>query len=161
MFHVRPVDESDAQEIASWKYEEPYTMYNLSPDDATSIADPANGNFSVRDDEGNLIAFIAYGPEAQVPGGDYSEDMLDIGAGIRPDLTGQGLGPEIIGLAIEEGRKRFGPWRYRATIAGFNARAQRAAITAGFRPVTSFERPSDGLPFVILERPADAGDHID
>lgn len=161
MFQVGPIDESDAREILSWRYEEPYAMYNMSADDARLIADPANGYLSVRDEGGDLVAFIAFGPEAQVPGGDYSEDALDVGAGIRPDLTGRGLGPKIIELAIEEGRRRFGPWRYRATIAAFNARAQRAAIKAGFAPASTFERPSDGLPFVILERPADAGDLSD
>jgi RimJ/RimL family protein N-acetyltransferase len=161
MFHVRPIDDKDAQEIVSWHYEEPYTMYDMNADDAGFIADPANGYLAVHDEGGDLVAFIAFGPEGQVPGGDYSEDMLDIGAGIRPDRTGQGLGAKIISLAIEEGRKRFGPWRYRATIAAFNGRAQRAAVKAGFVPTSTFERPSDGLPFVILERPADAGDQSD
>jgi RimJ/RimL family protein N-acetyltransferase len=157
MFRVEPINERDAREIVSWQYPEPYAMYDLSPDDAASVADPANGYFSVRDEAGNLVAFISLGAEARVPGGDYAEDALDVGGGIRPDLTGQGLGAQIIGLAVETGESRYGTRRFRATIAAFNQRAQRAAARAGFVPVSSFERPSDGLPFVILERPAPAG----
>jgi RimJ/RimL family protein N-acetyltransferase len=153
VFTVQRTDERDAREIAAWRYTEPYAMYNMALEDAELVADPASRYFSVRDERGDLIAFIALGPEAQVPGGDYSHEALDIGAGIRPDLTGQGLGAKIIRLAVETGVRLDGADRFRATIAAFNQRAQRAAGKVGFRPVSSFRRPSDRLEFVILERP--------
>lgn len=158
MVDVRPADERDAREIVSWQYGQPYDLYNLSPDDLDTVAafaDPANGYFSVRSDAGDLIAFLCLGADARVRGGDYGDDALDVGCGIRPDLTGHGLGPEIIRLALDVGRKRYGARRFRATIAEFNRRAQKAAEKAGFRAVSSFRRPSDRLDFVILERPAD------
>jgi RimJ/RimL family protein N-acetyltransferase len=157
MFDVRPTDERDAREIVGWHYDTPYEMYDMTPDDAAMVSDLANQYYSVRDSRGDLVAFIAFGVEAQVPGGDYSSEALDLGAGIRPDLTGQGLGPEIIRLAVETGEQIHGARHFRATIAAFNQRAQRAAGKAGFLPVSSFKRPSDGLEFVILERPANAG----
>lgn len=160
MFEIRPVDEPDAREIVSWEYGGPYGMYNMSLDDVASVMDPANRYQSVRDGE-DLVAFIAFGPEAQVPGGEYPEGPMDIGAGIRPDLTSQGLGPEIIRLAIEVGERLYGADSFRATIAAFNQRAQKAASKVGFVPVSSFQRPSDGLPFVILERPANADTRLD
>jgi RimJ/RimL family protein N-acetyltransferase len=161
VFEVQPVDERDAQEIVAWNYGGPYAMYTMSAADVTMVADPASRYYTVRDDEGELVAFIAFGEEAQVPGGEYREGPLDVGCGIRPDLTGQGLGPAIIRLAIETGEQLYGARDFRATIAAFNERAQKAAAKAGFRPVSFFERPVDDLPFVILERPAEAGPSTD
>jgi RimJ/RimL family protein N-acetyltransferase len=92
--------------------------------------------------------------DAQVPGGDYGEDALDVGCGIRPDLTGQRLGPTVIQTALDFGRRQWHPSRFRATIAAFNERAQKAARRVGFEQVSTFERSSDGLPFIIFEREA-------
>lgn len=40
-----------------------------------------------------LVGFFSFGAEAQVPGGDYDNaKALDIGLGMRPDLTGKSLG---------------------------------------------------------------------
>ena len=160
MFEVHPVDERAAREIVAWTYGSPYDMYNLNPADldaAASFADPANGYQSVRNEEGELVAFLCFGPEARVAGGEYLDGPLDVGCGIRPDLTGRGLGPEIIRLAIEVGSGLYNAHSFRATIAAFNQRAQKAAGKAGFVSVASFRRPSDDLPFVILERPTEAG----
>jgi RimJ/RimL family protein N-acetyltransferase len=155
---MHPMNEADAREIALWDYPPPYDLYNLDPKEieghVVALMDPENHYYSVRDKEGKLIAFICYGPDARVPGGDYSSDALDVGCGLRPDLTGQGLGPDVIRTAVEFGRDTWHPSRFRATIAAFNERAQKAAQRVGFQQVSSFERPSDGLPFVILEREA-------
>lgn len=164
MFEVGPTDERDAREIVSWQYSHPYDLYSVGPDDddaVASFADPANGYRSVRDEGGELVAFLCFGAEARVDGGEYPEGTLDVGCGIRPDLTGQGMGPAIIRLAIDVGTREYDAVTFRATIAAFNERAQKAAGKAGFVPVSSFQRPSDGLPFVILERPAEAGTRLD
>jgi RimJ/RimL family protein N-acetyltransferase len=142
--------------VRTWQYDAPYELYNAEPDEveagADTLVDPANRYFSVRDERGNLIAFICFGAEARVSGGDYSDDALDVGCGIRPGLTGQKLGPSIIDAAVTFAAERYGVTRFRATIAAFNKRAQRASQKAGFEPVSSFTRPSDGREFVILER---------
>jgi ribosomal-protein-alanine N-acetyltransferase len=89
-----------------------------------------------------------------VPGGDYDEEALDIGGGLRPDLTGQGLGPSFMEAALEFGRRQFGPVSFRATVAAFNRRAQRVCEKLGFRPVQTFERMHNGKRFTILVRAA-------
>src|SRR5947209_5664809 len=98
---IQPTTEADAREILSWQYDAPYDLYNPNSDwgeaDVASFADPANGYLSLRDEHGHLIAYICFGAEARVPGGDYTADALDVGCGIKPNLTGHGLGPVIIG----------------------------------------------------------------
>jgi RimJ/RimL family protein N-acetyltransferase len=148
--------EDDARAILRWRYEPPYDLYNAdppaAPEDVANLTDAVNRYFSLRDSTGDLVAYICFGEEARVSGGDYSRDALDIGCGTRPDLTGKGLGPSIIEAAVRFGSTRYGATRFRATIAAFNQRALRASQKAGFVPVSAFDRPSDGLSFVILER---------
>ena len=54
--------------------------------------DPTNRYHGVTgEDHSQLIGFCCFGPDARVTGFAYDEDSLDIGAGLRPDLTGRGL----------------------------------------------------------------------
>ena len=70
-------------------------------DDAiTFFLAPKNGYLAVRDSEGALVGFCCFGFEGQVPGGDYSVDALDVGIGMRPELTGQGLGYDVCGRSV-------------------------------------------------------------
>jgi ribosomal-protein-alanine N-acetyltransferase len=153
-----PLDEAAAREIIRWKYDPPYDIYNYRPEekekDIRYLVDPANCIYGIHSRRGELIGFCSYGKDAQVPGGTYGADALDIGLGMRPDLTGRGLGSgvilEVLGFA---GRiNRCG--RFRVTIASINIRARRAWEKAGFSETQSFHRVGDGSEFVILVKEA-------
>lgn len=141
-------------EIFRWSYDPPYDVYNLRPENAPDslkyLLDPANRFHSMRALGGALVGFCSFGADARVPGGDYAADALDIGLGIRPDLTGQGRGAGIIGEALRFAEPRFAPVRFRVTIAAFNARARRAWARAGFAETAAFERTGDGGKFVVM-----------
>jgi hypothetical protein len=81
---------------------------------------------------------------------------LDIGMGMRPDLTGCGRGAVYINAIVHFARRTFTPRAYRVTIAAFNTRAQRAWCSCGFSPVQTFQRSHDGRPFVIFLREEEA-----
>jgi RimJ/RimL family protein N-acetyltransferase len=87
-----------------------------------------------------------------VPGGDYSADALDMGGGLRPDLTGHGLGPQVMRAAMDFARVKFSPCAFRATVAEFNLRAQRACEKVGYVLTQHFVATHNGVPFVILIR---------
>jgi RimJ/RimL family protein N-acetyltransferase len=151
-----PMTEAYARAILGWRYDPPYDAYNLDP--ATAEADltavflnPEYHYHAVLDAQGELIAYRCFGPDAQVPGGDYSADALDMGGGLRPDLTGRGLGPHVMLAAIEFARARFAPPAFRATVAAWNTRALRACAKAGYRPVQRFQSTA-GAEFVVLTR---------
>jgi ribosomal-protein-alanine N-acetyltransferase len=152
----KPLSREPAKEILRWRYEPPYDIYNHRSEDAPAtlryLVDPANGFYSLHAAEGELIAFCSFGPDARVPGGDYAEPALDIGLGIRPDLTGQGRGPRIIGEVLAFAAGRFDPPRFRVTIAAFNERARKAWAKEGFVETAQFKRRSDGRKFVMLVR---------
>jgi RimJ/RimL family protein N-acetyltransferase len=116
------------------------------------LLDPANAYFAITDEHDELMGFCCFGPDARVPGGGYAEDgSLDIGAGMRPDLTGQGAGGGFIGAIVAFGEDRYAPPAFRASVAAFNQRSIRACGRAGFRELSRFHN-TDGREFVILRR---------
>ncbi len=151
-----PMTNETARLVLAWRYEPPYDFYNADPrsieDDLQSMTNPRQPYFSVHDSRSELVGFRCFGLEAQVPGGDYDSGALDTGGGLRPDLTGRGLGLSVLQSGLAFGRQLFNPPAFRVTVAAFNARAQVVCQRSGFQPVASFERPSDGLGFIVMRR---------
>ena len=156
--HFRPMDEATTWAIHTWRYELPYDIYNLAAEPAESLVgaflDPQNAYYAIRDDEEEVVAYCCFGPDARVPGGDYGPaaagEALDVGLGLRPDLTGQGQGGGYVQAVLDFARHRWAPAAFRVTVAEFNRRAQRVWEKAGFRQVQRFGRTADGMPFVVL-----------
>ena len=154
-FSFRPIDEAGVRAIFAWRYPPPYDIYNLSAgrieEDLPVFLDPDNAYYCLYDEAGSLVAFCCFGPEARVPGGDYSASALDVGLGVRPDLTGQGQG-SVYAQAVLDFGANWTPAAFRVTVAEFNQRARRVWEKLGFRFVERFARSRDGMPFVILAR---------
>ena len=155
-FIFQAIDEAAARTVLSWCYPPPYDFYNPRPDNIESdiqyLLDPQYPYFTMTNQAGELVAFCTYGLDAQVPGGDYADEALDIGLGVNPNLTGQGLGIQFVQAVIQFGIQTYNPERLRVTIADFNKRARRVWEKAGFKFEQDFERPKDNHPFVILSR---------
>ena len=69
---------------------------------------------------------------------------LDIGLGVRPDLTGKGRGSDYLNAVIDFAQRTYGPERLRVTIAAFNTRARRVWEGAGFQRSRHF-RADQGI----------------
>lgn len=149
---IVPMTAAYAADIATWRYPSPYDCYDMTGTDPSFLTDPASGFFALADDEG-LIGFRSFGPDGRVPGGAYDDSALDTGGGLRPELTGQGLGREAIGAGLEFGRERFAPPAFRVTVASFNVRAQRVIAALGFRPAGRFAATTNGWNYEVLVRP--------
>ena len=157
-FTFHPMDDASARSILSWRYQEPYTLYNAAPDEIDmalqAFLDPSNAYYSITDEHDGLVAYCCFGPDAQVPGCDYGPEALDIGMGLRPDLTGQGQGSTYARAVVEFARRTFAPAAFRVTVAEFNKRALRVWEKAGFRPLQTYRRETDRRAFVVLARKA-------
>ena len=112
MFTFHLIDESNALAILGWRYEPPYDFYNDSEEDASLLQHflhPQNSFYSILDENSKLIAYCSFGQNQQVTHGDYCDRALDIGMGIRPDLTGRGKGVEYANAVLEFADNLFKP----------------------------------------------------
>lgn len=158
-FAFKEMSKREAREIAGWKYEPPYDFYDLAkdPEDLEEIldAEKRRGYFSVTSD-GELVGYFCFGCEARVPGGDYSAEAVDVGLGMRPNLTGKGLGLEFLEAGLGFAKGRFSPAHFRLSVAKFNERAIKVYEHAGFVKTESFIQNTNGggHPFILMTRPA-------
>ena len=149
-----PADEKSAREFLAWRYEPPYDIYNCPPEQVEEAvrynSDLVNNVYAMFNPHEELVGYCSYGADACVRGGDYSEDMLDIGLMLKPELTGQGRGTDFAREVISNGEKNYAPQKLRVTIAAFNHRAIRMWEKIGFRQTQTFNRAGDGLEFIIM-----------
>ena len=149
--HIAPLTRAHAEDIATWQYTAPYDTYDMIGTDPAELLLPEVGYHAVLADD-RLIGFRSFGPDGQVPGWDYDDAALDTGGGLRPELTGQGLGRTVISTGLSYGRERFAPTAFRVTVASFNARALRTVESLGFHRTGAFEASRDGREFIVLAR---------
>ena len=156
-FNISPMTEHDAQEYVSWRYEAPYDIYNIILDaDETRqylkfCIDPVNKMYSIRDDFGEVVGFCVFGADAQINGGDYGQDDLDVGMGVRPDHTGKGLGAVFAEAVIQFAKAKHSPEALRVTILDYNKRAQKVWERLGFKKTQEFVSGSSKCVVLTLE----------
>jgi ribosomal-protein-alanine N-acetyltransferase len=148
----RQMDDADAREISGWRYEPPYDFYDATadPDDLAELLDPERRRgvyFSVLDGENDLIGFFQF---------EKKDGTVDVGLGLRPSLTGKGLGAEFVMSGLAFAGERFSPERFTLSVAAFNGRAIGVYERAGFRrgAVYLHETNGDEHEFVRMEREA-------
>jgi len=156
--HIGPLTEEQIRTFMTWEYVQPYDIYNLSSAEGEEtinfFLDPQNGYFAIAGEGGELLGFCNFGADAQVPGGDYTDDGIDIGMGLRPDLTGKGHGREYAAVVFRFAGEQYPQQKQRVTIAEFNQRAQRLCEQFGFVATARFIKEGNGRPFIIMVRPA-------
>jgi [ribosomal protein S18]-alanine N-acetyltransferase len=152
---LQALSQTRAREIVNWRYESPYDFYNIPPEHAEqavkNLLEPSNNCFEILDVNNIFLGCCSFGPDGQVPGGNYSEPALDVGMAIDPARTGQGNGRVIAKAVLEFAQVRFSPARFRVTIATFNQRAIRVWQGLGFEPVGTFSSERLDAEFVILQ----------
>ncbi len=141
---VEPATAALFAERTTWRYPPPYDFYD---DDGVPPVNPERFYAALTDD-GSIAGFFYF---------EERGDAIFYGLGLRPDLTGRGLGLAFVTTGLELGKERFGPRRVVVDVAAFNERAIRVYERAGFRrtgtKMRSFPGRSD-VPFVDMERPA-------
>ena len=149
-FSFRELTRDDAHTIAGWRYEPPYSLYDAKdPDD---LLRPEFEYYAAVAEDGELVGFCCFGEDARVSGLDEEPGVLDVGGGLRPDLTGIGLGGPFLREVCKFGARLHEPVRLRVTIAEFNRRAQLVAAALGFEREGVHE--NEEREYVLLARPA-------
>ena len=154
-YYFRPMTDTDAVAVSGWRYDVPYSVYNGDPRGIATLLDPRNAYYTVRSEDRGLIGMCCFGPDARVPGARYDDAALDVGLGMRPDLTGQRLGLALVNAILDFGRETYHPAAFRLTVATFNRRAITVYERAGFRPGRVFmSSGANPIEFVQMTREA-------
>lgn len=158
--HFRPMTEAHARNVLSWRYEGAYAFYNIKGEPEEILPEMLNGSQWAIERGGELIGFVALGAVAQVPGG-WSSGVyerypgLDVGLGMRPDLTGRGMGAEFVAACISFAREEAKPEELRLVVATFNRRAITVYERVGFRRGPTFRSgtPGGDTEFLLMTLP--------
>ncbi|RKI28227.1 GNAT family N-acetyltransferase [Bacillus thuringiensis] len=151
---IHKLTEEEANEINTWTYEEPYSLYSFSGEKEV-IEELLDGTYyGCCDDQGEFIGYFCFGENAQVPGGRDAnlyggEEVIDIGLGMKPALTGKGMGKEFFQAGIAFATKEFNANMFRLSVATFNTRAITLYKNIGFKQGLIFL--SRGREFMLME----------
>lgn len=149
-YRVRPLTPEQGEAMAGWAYPGPWAVY-----DVTGPVDPAEGFWAVVDETDDVdetedvVGFACFGVEARVPGLEARPGVLDVGVGMRPDLTGQGRGREFASAVLAHGWEVPGTVRLRAVVQEWNARGRALLVGLGFAETGTHE--AGDVTFVVYE----------
>jgi ribosomal-protein-alanine N-acetyltransferase len=145
-FAIRPMSDASAQAISNWQYPKPYDFYNSTADedDLAELLDAGKRGdqyYEVLDTDRALVGFFQFKHEQQ---------PLEIGLGLRPDLTGRGLGLEFVRAGMAYAREHFNARALTLAVATFNTRAITVYERAGFQPGETYLHNSYGTDYEFL-----------
>jgi RimJ/RimL family protein N-acetyltransferase len=151
--NVEEWNDISGREVATWHYEPPYDFYDLAsdPDDEADMhntARAAHYRAVLANGEARLDAFWHF---------DWPDDAVEVGIGLRPDLTGRGLGESFLSAQLAYAANAWHPATFRLFVAGWNERAIRLYERLGFREVGRETRHFELLgdhEFLRMERAA-------
>lgn len=139
LWHFVPMTEDHGRQICTWKYPEPYAVFNWSPWDelearSEEFADPAirREQFeAVLDERGELCGFAQFFP---------LEGWTRLGLGLRPDRCGHGLGRSFTEAIVARALQRTPHNRVDLEVLTSNRRAIRVYRKAGFAVSDTYVR---------------------
>ena len=141
---IAHLTQANAYQIArKWHYGGQYGFYDMENDleDLEEIITPklrGDKYYQVVDDQDELVGYFCLER--------LSEEKVEVGLGLRPDLTGQGLGLNFVKGIEEFIQNNF---NYRITVlsvASFNKRAIKVYQGAGFKITGSkMQKSNDGV----------------
>ena len=149
-FVIQKLSQNNAEAIADeWKYQGVYEFYNMTSDseDYEELMTPSlrkDNYFQVM--KGNtLFGFFVIEKALD------SDDIVDIGLGIKPELTGNGLGQAFLLEILDYIRKNISVKTVRLGVASFNERAKKVYEKAGFVQTKIYDQPTNGSVYEFVE----------
>lgn len=143
IFKIADMNHSYKCEILKWKYSKPYNVYNfpelkLNPEIVIN-----DKYFACTNECLELVGYYCIDEEARVITNEsaiyYTDDFLDMGLSMKPDLVGQGIGLSFVQFGVIFLISKYNK-RIRLTVACFNERAIKVYKRAGFSEGERFMR---------------------
>jgi ribosomal-protein-alanine N-acetyltransferase len=147
-----PMSEGYANDIANWHYDGVYSFYDMAadPDDLRILMDTRKWRDTIKavlNEEQELVGWAAF----------YMEnDEFWLSLGLRPDLTGRGLGEEFVYECVCQAKSQHKSSKdaIKLHVAVFNQRAIKVYQRVGFVETKKLVRdtPIGSLDFIEMER---------
>lgn len=145
----RKPTKKDGEIIATWKYDGEYSFYSNDKTEAKkqwalNISEEENA-FVIYDDNNELIGNCSF---------DYEEEQYILGVQMRPDLTGKGMGTEIVKSILDFGREKYKFNNIELLVATFNKRAIRVYEKLGFKKIDQFmwQVNNEDKEFIVMRK---------
>ena len=141
-----------ANDILNWKYDPPYDFYNNEITEEAMMEILNGSYYALVNEFKEIIGFFCIGENAQVPIGNqfgvYTEDLVDMGLGMKPNLVGKGNGFEFCSYIVRFIEENYQSTPIRLTVAKFNRRAIHLYEKLGF--VLENEFSTDFAEFITM-----------
>jgi ribosomal-protein-alanine N-acetyltransferase len=129
-FLFAPMNEQYANDIANWRYDGVYSFYDMTADedDLRILMDTNNWRDVIKavlNEDDELVGWASF----------YTENgEFWLSLGLRPDLTGRGLGEEFVTECVEYAVSQYKSTKdtIKLAVALFNQRAIKIYQRAGF-----------------------------
>ncbi|KRM89968.1 GNAT family N-acetyltransferase [Liquorilactobacillus cacaonum] len=152
---MKPVIEKMTQKsaviVAQWHYPDEYSFYDMvaDPEDYQELMDEekrGDGYYQVTQ-SGMLIGFFVVEKTDR-------QEVVEVGLGMAPELTGQGNGLEFVKIILKYISRVTGSKKVLFDVAKFNIRAQKLYQKIGFEVVNYHEQKTNGgiYPFVLMAK---------
>ena len=153
--NISLLTQANADQIArKWHYSGQYSFYDMEndPEDFEEIITlrlRANKYYQILDDKDELVGYFCLER--------LSEEKVEVGLGLRPDLTGRGLGLNFVKEIETFIQNNFNYKLIILSVASFNKRAIKVYQRAGFKIESSkLQKSNDGVyEFINLSKTAD------
>lgn len=139
--------QEQAEEIAyNWHYNAEYSFYDMVADkeDLVEFLEAqkrGDSNFFVTKDN-DAIGFYTFN--------EVANNTIDIGLGMRPDLTGNGNGLGFVQAGLDFAKSKYRPEKITLSVATFNQRAIKIYREIGFDEVDTFMQETNGSRFEFM-----------
>ena len=140
--------QEQAQVLAGWKYPGIYAFYDWTADrdDLAELLDPVRrelgGYHAVLDGDGIQVGFFGF---------EMDGTTAEIGLGLKPALSGRGIGLGLLEAGLDFTRRTAAPNAFRLQVAAFNERAIKVYERAGFQRSRSYRHRTNNSEFDFVE----------
>ncbi len=147
-YALTPMTGSEANQILTWHYPPPYSFYDMNAD----IADCRDFLLAVENQTGEY--YSAWNSSHELSGFFsflQQTNLVEIGLGLKPDLTGQGFGYSFVSSGVQFAVRTFHPEKIRLAVATFNQRAITLYQRMGFEVTSRYLNHTNGGQYEFLE----------
>ncbi|TFB22933.1 N-acetyltransferase [Filobacillus milosensis] len=144
-YEFQEMTQDQADEIAfNWHYDGDYSFYDMEADeeDLNEFINPyERKNYYAVIQNDDLIGFFSFNKQGE---------FIDIGLGMRPDLTGSGNGLEFLQAGMDFAKSTFNSSKFSLSVATFNQRAIKVYEKTGFKQVNTFMQETNGSTYEFV-----------